>query len=569
MWSGFSSSGCLARRGTLRNLTSTNLAAVRRQRLSQYAKPSQTPPPGKSSGRNSVPIWVFAGVIPLAVGLGVWGSSLLDVRPRHQLSIIQYAGKSSMTKAAGEMAEALGEDAISFDEDTIEQHGYSDWSTSNSSGRPAAIVYPKTTEDVSQIARICYKHNVPMVPFGAGSSVEGNFSSPYSGICIDFTMMDRIVAFHPDDMDVVVQPGVNWMDLNNKIKDDGLFLPLDPSPTATIGGMVSTNCSGTNAFRYGTMKDWVVSVTVVLADGQIIKTRRRPRKTSAGYNLTSLFVGAEGTLGHVTEISLKLAVIPQATSVAVVSFPTIRDAATAATKLIRSGIQLAALELMDEVQMQVVNRHGSAAVRKTKWSETPTLFLKFSGTTDGINGDVSRVKDVVKPYKPGKFFFAKNKQEEADLWSARKEALWTMTSIKPQGHALWSTDVAVPISRLAEIIEISKEDSGKLGLFASVIGHVGDGNFHQVVMYDVDNEKQQLSVSECVHKMMQRALEMEGTVSGEHAIGIGKKDCLVDELGTDTIHLMKMLKQTVDPKWLMNPGKVFDLPQGAKSKAAS
>jgi D-lactate dehydrogenase (cytochrome) len=279
-------------------------------------------------------------------------------------------------------------------------------------------------------------------------------------------------------MDVVVQPGVNWMDLNSKIKNDGLFLPLDPSPTATIGGMVSTNCSGTNAFRYGTMKDWVLSVTVVLADGRVIKTRKRPRKTSAGYNLTSLFVGAEGTLGFVTEITMKLAVVPQDTSVAVLSFPTIRDAATAATALIRSGIQLAALEMMDEVQMEVVNRHGSEAVRKTKWDESPTLFLKyllltlcviheltcsrFSGTPDGIDGDKSRVRDVVKPYAPLSIFFARTKQEESDLWSARKEALWTMTSIKPDGYSIWSTDVAVPISRLAEIIGESTHNLARI-----------------------------------------------------------------------------------------------------------
>ncbi|GJC93104.1 glycolate oxidase [Colletotrichum higginsianum] len=370
-------------------------------------------------------------------------------------------------------------------------------------------------------------------------------------------------------MDVVVQPGVNWVTLNKTIQDAGLFLPLDPSPTAMVGGMVSTNCSGTNAFRYGTMKDWVVNLTVVLADGRVVKTRRRPRKTSAGYNLTSLFVGAEGTLGLVTEVTLKLAVVPQDTGVAVVSFPTIDEAARAATGLIRSGIQLGALEFMDEVQMQVINRHGSAAVRKTAWDEKPTLFLKFSGTTDGIKGDISRVKDIVQPFNPRNIFFAKDKQEEADLWAARKEALWTMTSIKPEGYSLWSTDVAVPISRLAEIINISisdgvhqalsKEDSGKLGLFASVIGHVGDGNFHQAVMYDPKNEGQRAAVAKCVHDMMSRALEMEGTVS----------DCLVDELGGDAIDLMKTLKQAVDPKWIMNPGKVFDLPAGSKAVAAS
>lgn len=335
--------------------------------------------------------------------------------------------------------------------------------------------------------------------------------------------MNKIVAVHPNDMDVVVQPGVNWMDLNSKLAPEELFLPLDPSPTATVGGMVSTNCSGTNAFRYGTMKDWVINLTVVLADGQVIKTRRRPRKTSAGYNLTSLFVGAEGTLGIVTEITLKLAVVPKETSVAVVSFDSIADAASAASKLIRSGIPLAALELMDDIQMRVINRHGSADVRKIKWDESPSLFLKFSGPTkEAVQGDVSRVADIIQSASPEKFFFAKSKQEETSLWAARKEALWTMTSIKPEGHVIWSTDVAVPISRLAEIVEISKKEGAELGVFSSIIGHVGDGNFHEALMYDGKDPALQEAVGRVIHRMMDRALEMDGTVSGEHAIGMGK-----------------------------------------------
>ncbi|KAI1863248.1 uncharacterized protein JN550_009774 [Neoarthrinium moseri] len=500
----------------------------------------------------------------VGVGIGV----LLASKPFPSEQRIQYADRGTMLKAAHAIEAVLGEDGVSYDEDDIEAHGYSDWSTSNSTGRPVAVVYPKSTEDVSKIAQICSQHDTPIVPFGAGSSVEGSFSSPYSGICVDFTNMDQVVAFRPNDMDVTVQPGVNWTTLNEQIKDDGLFLPMDPSPTATIGGMVSTNCSGTNAFRYGTMKDWVVNLTVVLANGQIIKTRHRPRKTSAGYNLTSLFVGAEGTLGLVTEVTVKLAVIPQDTSVAVVSFPTIKDAAGAATSLIRSGLQLAALELMDDVQMAVLNKHGSAAVRSRTWDERPTLFLKFSGTTASINNDISNVETIVQPYQPGRFVFAKNKKDEVDLWAGRKEALWTMTSIKPEGYNIWSTDVAVPISRLAEIIDSSKEAAAKLGLFASIMGHVGDGNFHQAAMYDPKDKSQTEAVTACVHDMMDRAIQMEGTVSGEHAIGIGKKGCLVDELGPDTIQIMKNLKSAVDPKWLMNPGKVFELPQGAKAVAA-
>ncbi|CAN8105902.1 unnamed protein product [Discula destructiva] len=520
-------------------------------------------------GRGPLSGMAFWGTVA-ATGLSCLSAGVfLGSRDGSSAPSIQYASRDTMLKAVHEIQDVLGEEAVSIDGDVIEAHGHSDWSTSNSTGRPVAVVYPRTTEDVSKVAKICTKHNTPIVPFGAGSSVEGNFSSPYSGICVDFTYMDKVVAFHPDDMDVVLQPGVNWMELNGQIAKDGLFLPLDPSPTATVGGMVSTNCSGTNAFRYGTMKDWVVSLTVVLADGRIIKTRQRPRKSSAGYNLTSLFVGAEGTLGLVTEITLKLAVIPQDTSVAVVSFPTIKDAAAAATGLIRSGIPLAALEMMDDVQMGVLNKHGSAAVRKRVWDERTTLFLKFSGPTPSIKGDVLAAQNIIKQFNAGEFFFAKTKQDELDLWSARKEALWTMTSIKPEGHSLWSTDVAVPISRLAELISLSKEDAGKLGVFSSIVGHVGDGNFHEAIFYDPKNESQTNAVMDCVHKMMDRAIAMEGTVSGEHAIGLGKKSSLMDELGLDTIQLMRDLKRAVDPKWIMNPGKVFDLPQGSRAIAAA
>ncbi|KAK4222810.1 hypothetical protein QBC38DRAFT_489000 [Podospora fimiseda] len=500
-----------------------------------------------------------------AFGAGFYITSKLDPSPKstptnNETQPITYANRTEMLHAAEEIARVLGQDYVSYDTEVLEHHGHSDWSTSNSPERAVAVVYPRTTSDVSTIAKICTRRNVPMAPFGAGSSVEGNFSQPHSGICIDFSHMDEIIAFHPDDMDVVVQPGVNWVDLNTQIASSGLFAPMDPSPTATVGGMVSTNCSGTNAFRYGTMKDWVLNLTVVLADGSVIKTRSgRPRKSSAGYNLTSLFVGAEGTLGIVTEITLKLAPIPQETSVAIVAFPTIHDAAAAATSLIRSGTpSLAALEIMDDVQMKVLNEHGSAAVRKRKWAEQPTLFIKFSGTTDGIKGDIARAGEIVKSYSKAGFHFARTKQEELDLWAARKEALFTMVSIKPKGMEMWSTDVAVPISRLAEIIDWSKKECGKLGIFASVIGHVGDGNFHVAMMYDPKNEEQKKSVGRTVHEMMGKAIQMEGTVSGEHAIGIGKKDCLRDELGAETIGLMRTLKKAVDPTWVMNPGKVFD-----------
>lgn len=373
---------------------------------------------------------------------------------------------------------------------------------------PVAVAYPKSTTEVSQIAKVCHKYQVPMIPYSGGSSLEANFSAPYGGMSIDFAYMDQILQLHEEDMDVVVQPSVQWMQLNEQIKGSGLFFPVDPGPTAKIGGMVGTNCSGTNAVRYGTMKEWVINLTVVLADGTIIKTRRRPRKSSAGYNLTGLFIGSEGTLGIVTEITLKLAVIPQETSVAVVTFPTIRDAAAAAAKIMRAGVPVAAMELMDDVQMSVVNRAGATG---KVWKEVPTLFFKFSGTTAGVQDNIQVVRAIAEAHKSGEFEFAKDAQEKKKLWSARKESLWSMMALREKGLEVWSTDVAVPLSRLPDIIEKSKKEMDDLGLFASILGHIGDGNFHESILYDNSNPHEREAVEKCVGDMVDRALEMEGT----------------------------------------------------------
>ncbi|QPC77878.1 hypothetical protein HYE68_008630 [Fusarium pseudograminearum] len=470
---------------------------------------------------------------------------------------VVYADKNTMLKAVGEIRDLLGEVAVSTDWDDLEEHGHSEWSTSNSDSRPVAVIRPQTTEQVSTIARICTTYKVPMVPYGAGSSVEGNFSSPHSGVCLDMSSMNKIVAFHPEDMDIVVQAGVNWINMNEVIKHSGLFLPLDPSPTALIGGMVSTNCSGTNAMRYGTMKDYVINLTVVLADGSVIKTRRRPRKTSAGYNLTGLFVGSEGTLGIVTEATLKLAIIPEKLSVATATFSTVKEAADMAFKLIRQGVPLAALELMDDTQMKVVNQSGGAGGRM--WDECPTLFLKFSGSQNAVRDSINATKEISNSQGCRSFEFAETQDQMDSLWSARKQALWASLAVREEGTQMWSTDVAVPLSQMAEIIE-SKEKASHLGISNSVMGHVGDGNFHQLMMYNAKDENQRQAVSKCVDDMMVRALEMEGTVSGEHGIGLGKmeKHCLQKELGPATIGVMKAIKDTLDPHWILNPGKVFE-----------
>jgi D-lactate dehydrogenase (cytochrome) len=306
------------------------------------------------------------------------------------------------------------------------------------------------------------------------------------------------------------------------------------------------------------MKDWVINLTVVLADGTVIKTRKRPRKSSAGYNLTGLFVGSEGTLGIVTEITLKLTVIPQETSVAVVTFPTIRDAAAAASRVMRAGVPVAAMEIMDEVQMRVINISKSTS--KT-WKEMPTMFFKFSGTKAGVQENINVVKDIAKKYKSGDFEFAVSADEQKTLWSARKEALWSMLALRKDNGEVFSTDVAVPLSRLPDIIEVSKKEMDDLGLFASILGHIGDGNFHESILYNGKDPKERAAVQKCIHDMVDRALEMDGTCTGEHGIGLGKKDSLVKELGIDTIGVMRSIKHALDPYWLMNPGKIMDAPK--------
>lgn len=405
----------------------------------------------------SLPLWTTSRVLLLAgalasigyaVGVNDAGNHADQLVPRKPRSP-KYASKNELEKAIVELRGQLGEDAVSTDDDDLHAHGYSEWSSINIDKLPVAVVYPKTTEEVSQIAKIASKYKVPMVPYSGGSSLEANFAAPFGGFSIDFTFMDQILAIHADDMDVVVQPSIQWMELNEKIQHTGLFFPVDPGPSAKIGGMVGTSCSGTNAFRYGTMKDWVLNLTVVLPDGRIIKTRRRPRKTSAGYNLTGLFIGAEGTLGIVTEATLKLAVIPQETKVAVATFPTIRDAAAAAMQVIRSGIPVAAMEIMDDVQMSVINRAGGT---NRTWKEVPTIFFKFSGTTAGVQDNIKTTTQIAKRNKGGDFIYAKNDQEAHDLWKARKDSLWSMLSLRREGDEVWSTDVAVPISRLPDIV---------------------------------------------------------------------------------------------------------------------
>ncbi|GAB1205677.1 hypothetical protein APSETT445_004356 [Aspergillus pseudonomiae] len=458
-------------------------------------------------------------------------TNILELEPpRHNIS------QSNLQAAWADFVDILGKDNVSTDNGDLEIHSGSDWSSYSrkETEKPFLILYPSTTEEVSQIMRVCHRRVIPVTPYSGGTSLEGHFASTRGGVCIDFRRMDRVLAVHKEDLDVVVQPALGWEDLNEQISRDGLFFPPDPGPGAMIGGMVGTGCSGTNAYRYGTMREWVLSLTVVLADGTIIKTRQRPRKSSAGYDLTRLFIGSEGTLGLVTEATLKLTVKPKSQSVAVACFPTVQDAAKCAARVVEDGIPVAGVEILDDVQMKCINDSETTSRR---WKESPTLFFKFAGTPVGVNEQVSTVRKIVSSNAGQSFEFARNDDEMQELWSARKQALWSVMSMRrgPEDH-VWTTDVAVPMSQLPNIIEATKQDMTQSRLLAGICGHVGDGNFHAIILFN-DNERK--TVEAVVHRMVKRAVELEGTVTGEHGVGLIKRDYLEHELGESTVDAMR------------------------------
>ncbi|MBE3111379.1 MAG: FAD-binding protein [Acidobacteria bacterium] len=393
------------------------------------------------------------------------------IAPRH------LANVENLQAAWADFGAVLGKENVSTAENDLKHHSSSDWSThaAGPDEKPFLIVYPSSTEEVSEIMKICHKRLLPVVGFSGGTSLEGHFTPTRGGVCVDFGRMSKVLTLHKDDLDVVVQPAVGWEALNDHLAEHNLFFPPDPGPGAMIGGMVGTGCSGTNAYRYGTMREWVLSLTVVMADGTVIKTRQRPRKSSAGYDLTKLFIGSEGTLGLVTEATLKVTVLPQHTSVAIASFPSIRHAASCVAKVVGEGVPVAAVEILDDNQMKCINETG--ATDRT-WAEAPTLFFKFGGTPAGVKEQVQQVKNMAKSAGSKTFEVAGNKEEAADLWSARKEALWSAMGAGPEGGRVWTGDVAVPMSRLPDIIEETKEGMSKSGLFGTIVGHVGDGNFH-------------------------------------------------------------------------------------------
>ncbi|KAI1384091.1 uncharacterized protein F4822DRAFT_440257 [Hypoxylon trugodes] len=460
--------------------------------------------------------------------------------------------KANLEAAWSDFAAIVGRDNVSTIETDLETHANSDWSSYRSAEheKPFMVVYPSTTEEVSKIMKICHSRRIPVVGYSGGTSLEGHFTPTRGGICVDFRRMDKIIALHKDDLDVVVQPAVGWELLNEEIGKENLFFPPDPGPGAQIGGMIGTGCSGTNSYRYGTMREWVISLTVVLADGTVIKTRQRPRKSSAGYDLTKLFIGSEGTLGLVTEATLKLTTKPASTSVAVCGFSSIRQAADCVAKVVGQGVPVAAVEILDEEQMKCINQAGMTSKH---WKEVPTLFFKFSGTERGVKEQIQIVQEMARQTGSRSFEFARSEQEKAELWSARKEALWSTMSVAKPDEKVWTGDVAVPMSRLPLLIEETKDDMKKSGMYGTIVGHVGDGNFHIILL---SNPEQRHAAEELVHRMVKRAVELEGTVTGEHGVGLVKRDYLPHELGESTVDTMRKIKQALDPLCLLNADKV-------------
>jgi D-lactate dehydrogenase (cytochrome) len=415
---------------------------------------------------------------------------------------------------------------------------------------PDAVVFPRSTREVSDIVKVCATHKVPVIPFGTGTSLEGHVNAPAGGISVDLSQMDQILAVNSEDLDCVVQPGVTREQLNVHLRDRGLFFPIDPGANASLGGMASTRASGTNAVRYGTMKDNVIALEAVMADGQIIRTAQRAKKTSAGYNMTQLLVGSEGTLGLITEITLKLQGIPEATSAARMSFPSIDAACQAVMATIQYGIPVARIELMDELNVRAANAYSNLAL-----PEVPLLLLEFHGSDRGVEEQTEMFATIAEDMGGTDFAATTSTEERNKLWKARHDLYWAALQLRPGAQGI-STDVCVPISRLAEAVTGAQAKAAELDLLSPIVGHVGDGNFHCLVLIDMDNAEEVARAEAFVAWLADQAIAMDGTCTGEHGIGQGKMPYLIKELGATT-EFMGAIKGALDPQNIMNPGKIF------------
>ena len=416
-----------------------------------------------------------------------------------------------------------------------------------------AVVFPETNEEVSKVLRLCNEHKIPVVPFGTGTSLEGNVVGNEKGITICLEKMNKILNVNVDDFDCRVQACVTKEQLNDYLREDGVFFPIDPGANAAIGGMASTSASGTMAVKYGTMKTVISGLTVVLPNGDIINTGSRTKKTSAGYNLTNLFIGSEGTLGIITEVQLRLSPIPESIMAAVCHFPTLENAVQTAQQVIQYGIPIARIEMLNKDQMGISIRYS----KLKDIQEVPTLFFEFHGSEISNNENIKIVEEISKDNNGSSFKWAKDLEERNKLWKARWDVYYSVKALINNGR-VYSTDVCLPISNITECVNFAEEQAKKFGLRAPMVGHLGDGNFHVLLPFDPAKKEMYKKIREFNDLLIKKALELNGTITGEHGVGLHKKEYLLEEHG-DNIPVMKMIKRSIDQNNIMNPGKIFDL----------
>lgn len=418
---------------------------------------------------------------------------------------------------------------------------------------PLGVAFPETTEEVSKIVKICYKNSIPIIPFGTGTSLEGHVLGNENGITLSLEKMNKILEVNDEDFDCRVEACVTRKQLNEYLKDKGLFFPIDPGADASIGGMTATSASGTMAVKYGTMKTLVIGLTVVLPNGDIVRTGTRTKKSSAGYNLTGLLIGSEGTLGVITEVHLKLTPIAESIMSAVCHYPDLESTVTTAQEIIQTGIPVARIELLNADQMEISIKYSNLENMEIK----PTLFFEFHGSETTNKESIELVNEISNNNNGSAFKWAKTTEERNKIWKARHEVYYSVKSLHPNSR-IYTTDVCVPISRLAECIMFAEREIKNYGLQAPIIGHVGDGNFHHTIVYNPNNKDDYKIIREFSNNLIKKTLELEGTITGEHGIGINKKEYLIKQ-HKDNLPLMRMIKKSLDPKNIMNPGKIFDL----------
>lgn len=461
----------------------------------------------------------------------------------------QQRNDSGIASAIGILKQRFGEQ-LQTGQSLREQHSHT--TTYIPSQLPDAVVFVESTEEVQSIVRICAEHKVPIIPFGTGTSLEGGVNAPAGGICVDLMRMNKVLSVNAEDLDVTLQPGVTREELNVHLRDQGLFFPIDPGANASLGGMASTRASGTNAVRYGTMRDNVINLTAVMPDGKVVKTAARARKSSAGYDLTRLLVGSEGTLGIITELTLKLHGIPENISSGVCQFPTVDDACNATILAMQTGLPIARIELMDALMTRMMNNYSGL-----ENAEQPTLMLEFHGTDRGVAEQTELFNEIAGEFGGSDIQWVDTVEERNKLWKARHDAYLAMLAHRPGAQGI-ATDACVPISRLADCLTETIKDVEELGLIAPIIGHVGDGNFHVSPLVMMDDADEVARAETMIERLNLRTIAMEGTCTGEHGIGQGKRRFLKLEHGTG-VDVMAAIKMAIDPDNIMNPGKVVDL----------